>query len=143
MVDKSLIMRKLSEIEEYLVQVREYSNITQEKYQGDWRIQRIIERTLQMMVEICADITGHLISDKGLRTPTSYADGFKVLLENGLIDHGLFQVMEKMAKFRNVIVHHYDKVDAAIVVTVLQKHLDDFILFRNAILSVLRKEKEG
>lgn len=134
-------MRKLSELEEYLAQVREYSNITQEEYQGDWRIQRIVERTLQMMIEICADIAGHIISDKGLRAPASYADGFKVLLENGFIDHGHFQVMEKMAKFRNVIVHNYDKVDAGIVVTILKKHLNDFIIFRDAVLEVLRREK--
>ena len=44
--------------------------------------------------------------------------------------------MEKMAKFRNVVAHHYDRVDAAIVVTILRRHLDDFLLFRDAILAV-------
>jgi len=46
--------------------------------------------------------------------------------------------MEKMAKFRNIIIHHYDKVDEAIVVDILKTHLDDFLLFKEAILNFLR-----
>ena len=93
------------------------------------------------MIELCADITTHLISDKKLRIPNSYADAFKVLFEEGMIDKDLFGIMEKMAKFRNVIVHNYDKVDAAIVITVLKNHLDDFEQFKEAIVEVLREEK--
>jgi len=41
--------------------------------------------------------------------------------------------------FRNVIVHHYDKIDESIVITILKKHLDDFSAFKNAILTILGK----
>jgi len=33
------------------------------------------------MIESCADIAGHIISDRGYRVPTSYADTFRVLYE--------------------------------------------------------------
>ena len=78
MVDKGLVLRKLAELEEYLGQIREYTNITIERYSSDWKIQRIIERTLQIMIETCADIAGHIISDRGYRIPKSYADTFRV-----------------------------------------------------------------
>ena len=84
MVDKAVVLRKLSELETYLKQVREYSGITLQAYQADWKTQRIVERTLQMMVETCADIAGHIVSDKGMRAPTGYADTFRVLVENGI-----------------------------------------------------------
>jgi uncharacterized protein YutE (UPF0331/DUF86 family) len=45
--------------------------------------------------------------------------------------------MEGMAKFRNIVVHQYDKIDNSIVVGILKRHLDDFLNFRNAILSIL------
>lgn len=138
MVDKTLVMRKLSELEEYLNQVREFSSITLQEYTDNWKTQRIIERTLQLMIELCTDIAGHLISSERLRVPTSYADTFKVLLEGTLIDSSLYQVMERMAKFRNIVVHHYDKIDESIVVTTLREHLDDFLLFRDAILKILK-----
>lgn len=32
-----------------------------------------------MMIETCADIAGHIISDGGMRAPKSYAEGFVVL----------------------------------------------------------------
>lgn len=137
MVDKSLILRKLSELEEYLGQIREFSSIAEAEYSKDWKTQRIVERTLQIMIELAADISSHLISDKKLRVPTSYADTFKVLVEAGLIDQRLYQIMDKMAKFRNIVVHHYDKIDESIVITILQKHLDDFLVFRDAILKIL------
>ena len=139
MVDKTLILRKLAELEECLGQVKEYANITVKQYSGDWKAQRIIERTLQMMIEICADIAGHIISDKGYRVPTTYADAFRVLSENGILNKELFETMEKMAKFRNIIVHHYDKVDTEIVIGILRKDLDDFSAFKNAIVSALKK----
>lgn len=49
--------------------------------------------------------------------------------------------MERMAKFRNIVVHHYDKIDESIVVTILREHSDDFLLFRDAILKTLKRKK--
>jgi uncharacterized protein YutE (UPF0331/DUF86 family) len=136
--DKILILRKLAELEEYLGQVKEYASITVDRYSKDWKTQRVVERTLQMMIEICADIAGHIISDKGYRVPATYADTFRVLHENGILNKHLFETMEKMAKFRNIIVHHYDKVDTEIVVGILRKDLKDFSAYKNAIIKILK-----
>ena len=137
MVDKILILRKLAELEEYLGQVKEYADMTADRYSRDWKAQRVVERTLQMMIETCADVAGHIISDKGYRVPATYADTFRVLHENGLLDKELFETMEKMAKFRNIIVHHYDKVDAEVVAGILKKDLKDFSAYRDAIINIL------
>ena len=142
MVDKALVLRKLAELEEYLGQIREYTNITIERYSSDWKIQRIIERTLQIMIETCADIAGHIISDRGYRIPKSYADTFKVLQEENILEKELFETMEKMAKFRNIVVHNYDKIDASIVVNILKRHLDDFLTYKNAIINMLKEVDE-
>jgi len=139
LVDKALIYRKLSELETYLAQINEYSEITSDKYRSDWKAQRIIERTLQMMIETCADIAGHIAADGKMRPPTGYADSFRVLLENRVISPELSGVMEKMAKFRNIVVHQYEQVDAEIVVIILKKHLDDFIQFKDAVLNLFRE----
>ena len=82
MVDRTLILRKLSNLEAYLAQIQEYQDISLDVYMDDWKTQRIIERTLQMMIETCSDIAGHIISDQKYRVPTGYADTFKVLDEN-------------------------------------------------------------
>jgi uncharacterized protein YutE (UPF0331/DUF86 family) len=137
-VDKTLILRKLAELEEYLGQIKEYASMTVNRYSKDWKAQRVVERTLQMMIEICADIAGHIISDKGYRVPATYADTFRVLYENGILNKDLFETMEKMAKFRNIIVHHYDKVDTEIVIGILKKDLKDFSAYKDAIINILK-----
>ncbi len=142
MVDKPLILRKLAELDQYVRQVKEYARISVEEYQSSWKTQRIIERTLQMMIEACVDIAGHIISDKAFRTPTSYSDTFKVLHENGVLPASLFAKMDKMAKFRNVVVHHYDTIDAEIVVGILKRDLDDFLGFQKATISLLEQDHE-
>lgn len=72
--------------------------------------------------------------------PKSYADTFKVLYENKIIDKRLFGKMEKMAKFRNLIVHRYDRIDDAIIVGILKKDLNDFVKYKNAIVNILKQE---
>lgn len=140
MVDKHLILRKLTELEEYYTQLQEFSSVSLTAYQADWKTQRIIERTLQIMLERCVDIANHIISDKNLRTPKSYADTFVVLREAGVLDSQLTQTLEQMAKFRNVIVHGYDKIDAAIVVGLLKTKLTDFLAFKDRIIAFLKQE---
>ena len=141
MVDKTLLLRKLAELEKHLGQIREFSTVSVEQYSSDWKIQRIVERTLQIMIELCIDIAGHIISDRKLRVPVSYADTFKSLAEAGLITPGALDIMEKMAKFRNIVVHQYEIVDTEIVIMILQKHLNDFLVFRDAVLQFLTETR--
>ncbi len=136
-MDKTLIMRKLAELDLYLEQVREFAPVSLDDYRKDWKTQRIVERTLQMMIETCVDVANHLVADRGMRVPTSYADTFRVLAENGAMTEELASVMEKMAKFRNIIVHQYEAVDAEIVILVLRKHLVDFDGFKEAVITFL------
>lgn len=137
MVDKLLIGRKLAEMETYLSQIKGFSKVSVAEYKRNWKTQRIVERTLQIMIELCIDVANHLVSDKGMRLPTGYADTFKVLMEEKIIGKNLFKTMEKMAKFRNIIVHQYEKIDPAIVVSILHKNLDDFERYKKAIIKSL------
>ncbi len=141
MVDNTLILRKIAILEEYRWQMDEYTRISTAEYATDWKTQRIVERTLQMMIETCLDIAGHIISDGNFRTPDSYADMFAILAEQQIIDPKDQPAMSNMAKFRNIIVHQYETIDPAIVVGILQKHLDDFDRFKQSILMYLVNRK--
>ncbi len=134
MVDRDLLLRKLGDLDQYLGQVSEYRAITFDQYRGDWKTQRIVERTLQMAIEVCADIANHIIADRGLRVPATYAEAFEVLGEAGLLEAAQRDAMIRMSKFRNVIVHAYARLDPAIVVRILREHLEDFTRFKAAVL---------
>jgi uncharacterized protein YutE (UPF0331/DUF86 family) len=136
-VDKLLIGRKLTQLDTYLSQIKEFSKISIVTYKSDWKMQRIIERTLQMLIELCIDIANHIISDEGMRLPSGYADTFTVLMEKKVINRNLFKTMDKMAKFRNVVVHQYEKIDPAIVVSILHNNLKDFENYKRSIIKYL------
>lgn len=130
-------LEKTRELDEYLNQIGELSSIAHEKYSHNWKAQRIVERTLQMMIETCTDVANHIISDRGYRVPKNYGDTFQGLYENGVLVKDLFETMSKMVKFRNIVVHQYDKVDETIVMGILRKNLADFVAYRDAILKIL------
>lgn len=134
MVDRDLLLRKLADLELYLSQLSEYRGLSIEEYRGDWKTQRIVERTLQIAIEACVDIASHVIADRALRVPATYAETFEVLGDARLLEPDLRDAMVRMAKFRNVIVHEYTRVDPAIVVRILNQHLDDLARFRSAVL---------
>ena len=139
MVDRGLVLRKISELAEYQQQLQEFKGITVRQYRDDWKKQRIVERTLQMMIETCLDMANHLIADQGYRVPVSYADIFKVLGENKVLGKKLADRLEKMAKFRNVLVHQYEKIEAETIVGILKKNLGDFGQFRKAVVGFVHE----
>ena len=134
MVDRDLVRRKLAALSEYVSQVSEYRDLTVERYRADWKTQRIVERTLQMAIEVCLDIASHVVADRGLHAPATYAETFETLVQAWLMSPDLGEAMVKMTGFRNVIVHEYAGIDVEIVIRILREHLDDFRRFETEAL---------
>jgi len=59
------------------------------------------------------------ISIEGYRVPETDADLFRILIENKIIDQSQSGPLDKMAKFGNIVVHQYEKVDPSIVIGIL------------------------
>lgn len=137
MVDRGLILRKLADLDVYVRQLGEYRGVTADRYRDDWRTQRVIDRTLQIAIEACLDIANHLIADRQLRAPSTYADTFQILAEAGLLSPSLLKRMEGIAGFRNLLVHEYARLDPGRVVLLVNERLDDFAEFRQAILAAI------
>jgi uncharacterized protein YutE (UPF0331/DUF86 family) len=134
-VDRDLILRKLADLDLYLGQVSEFRDIAVEAYRADWKTQRIVERTLQMAIEVCLDIATHIIADRRLRVPATYSEAFEVLGEAGLLEPTHRDALMRMSRFRNLLVHEYARLDPAMVVRILREHLKDLPAFKTAVLS--------
>ncbi len=131
--DSPLLLRKLASLQQHRRELREYEGISAESYTADWKVQRIVERTLQMMIETCADIAAHIVAEEGLRIGQSVADTFRALGDARIVPPELVPRLVAMAGFRNLVVHQYDDVDPTVVVGVLRRHLGDFERFGAAI----------
>lgn len=133
MVNVELLKIKLAQLAEYFADLQEIQGITQEEYNSEKKIRRYVERTLHLAIECALDIGSHIIADNGWREPIDNKDIFAVLEENAVVSRGLSPRLQKMAQFRNVLVHDYAKVDPEIVYLILNKNLSDFREFIYAV----------
>lgn len=124
-VDRDVLTSLLKLLEEYLQDLRQAQNLSWEEFAGSKVTRRYVERTFQLAIECCLDIGSHIISDERLREPEDNRDIFAVLAENGVIPGPALPQLQKMAQFRNLIVHVYARIDPALVYDALEKRLDD------------------
>ncbi|MFP4392817.1 MAG: type VII toxin-antitoxin system HepT family RNase toxin [Desulfohalobiaceae bacterium] len=141
MINHDVLLRLLSSIESYVSDLRNAQDLNYSNFMSDIRAQRFVERTLQIAVEACLDTMHHIISDQKWREPDSYADAFMVLAQNHVLSLEQARRFSLMARFRNKLVHHYEKVDPEQVFTIFEKHLNDFDEFVASIRSWLQQSK--
>ncbi len=125
----------------YLKEERDRLRSFQE-YQENVRLRRAVERSLQISIEACLDIGRRLIALEGFRFPEDNKDVFQVLAEEGVVPRELLPALLDMARFRNIVVHNYAKLDDARVYGILKKRLGDFDAYARAIVEYLT-EKAG
>jgi len=73
--------------------------------------------------EAALDICNHLAARRGARSPEDYADCMAVLQEIGAIGPDLRDRLARMARFRNLLVHVYARVDDGEVYRVIDEYL--------------------
>jgi len=110
-------------------------------YLDNKMLRRAVERALQVTAEACLDIGRRLIALEGFRYPEDNKDVFQVLREEGVVPQELLPSLVDMARFRNLIVHDYAKIDDAKVYGILKKRLGDFDEYARAIVAYLERQE--
>ena len=137
MLNHEVIESKLRFLREYLNDLKEYESISLNDYQTNKKDQRFVERTLHLACECCLDIAAHIISRKGFREPKDNKDFFGVLFENNIISVPVREAMVKMAKFRNIVVHDYARIEPGIIIGILKKDIGDFKQFAREVINYI------
>lgn len=132
-MQNGVIQNKLARIEVYLTKLQEIIPDGFKEFEKDWKTQMIAERGLQILIEIIIDVANRLIAINNWGLTTSSADSIRLLVLKKVISSE--EPYLKMIKFRNFIVHDYDKVDNAIVYSILTENLGDIRKFREEILN--------
>ena len=102
-------------------------------YRDDVKLRRAVERSLQVAAEISLDIGRRIIALEGFRYAEDNQDVFRVLAAEQVVSQQLLDSLLNMARFRNLIVHDYAKIDDAKVYEILKHRLGDFDAFAEAI----------
>ena len=115
MVDAELLSRKISNLSHYISELQSAEDINWEKYSTDTRSKAFVERYLHLSIEEIFDIANHIVSFCRWREPSGYRDLLLVLHEHGVIPKEHLTTFQNMASFRNMLVHHYEKIDDEVV----------------------------
>ncbi len=113
------------------------------EYVDNTRLRKAVERSLQVAVEACLDVGRRLIALEGFRYPEGNRDVFQVLGEEEAVPQELLPALLDMARFRNLIVHDYAKIDDAKVYGILKKRTGDFDEYARAIVAYLERREQG
>jgi uncharacterized protein YutE (UPF0331/DUF86 family) len=133
MPENAVIQRKLEIFDTTLNHLKGYLPVSYEKLCEDWGLQKIVERSLQILVEIMIDIAQRIIAKRGDAAPQVSADAIRALKKYGIVRDD--DIYIKMVRFRNFLVHNYDSLDTAILYEIVTKRLTDFEQFKHDILS--------
>lgn len=92
---------------------------------------------LLIAIEAALAICFHVSAKQLYRIPNEYAGCFSSLEQAGLIAPDLSTRLQQMARFRNLLVHVYWKIDYGQVYDIIAARLDDLRTFRAAMIELI------
>lgn len=121
-----VIINKCEVIRNCLRRIHEEYDGCEEQLDVNYTKQDSIILNLQRACEAAIDLGMRLVRMKQLGVPQTTREVFDLLARHKVISHDLSQRLQKMVGFRNIAVHNYEKVDLAVVRSILKNNLGDF-----------------
>ena len=137
-VDNKLF--RLKEISKILDELR---LVSKEKFVKDTTLNSSAMFNLLIGVTIILDVGQHLLTQFAQKTAREYKEVIRFLGEEKILPDAFVRDNEKMASFRNMLVHEYDKVDLNFVYEYLQKAPDVFREFARYFVEFMEKRIGG
>lgn len=138
------LLAQLKLLQQYLDTLYKVRKHTREEYLKDEILQGAAERYLQLAIETCINIGNRILSleqfTQNFKAPETYSEIFAKLAELNIINTAEKEQFQKMAKFRNRLVHIYWELDAEFVYSLLHTNLGDFEMFLKLIAAYLEKQ---
>jgi uncharacterized protein YutE (UPF0331/DUF86 family) len=136
-LDKSVIIARLARLDEYVSRLKRFENLGLEDYLNDYDLQAIVERNLQLSIQVCIDIANYVIARRKLTFPAEQENIFTMLGREGILPQKLAGRIKGMVNFRNILVHDYTEIDSEKVYIILKQGLIDFSDFARAIIKFM------
>ncbi len=138
MVNRSVIIKKISLIRHNLSRLKDKETVSLESLKNDLDIQDIVLHNLQLAIQGCIDVGSHVISDEGWGVAGSLNEIFYILRDKGVIKVDLTKRMVSIVGFRNILVHEYEDINFDIVYNILHHHLRDINEYLLAIVNYFK-----
>jgi len=136
-LNMDLIQDRFQDIQQSLERLEQIRALPQDVFVADQDILDVTCYRLLVAIEAALQICFHISARRLKHVPEEYAECFAILGEAGILPQDLGENLQRMALFRNMLVHVYWKVDYDQVYHILQDHLGDLRAFIRAIGELL------
>lgn len=136
-LNQELILTRCHEIEESLGRLEKIAKKPRSDFLEDRDVQDIACYRLLVAIEAALGLCYHVSAKKLTKVPGEYAECFAILADAGIISWELSEGLQRMARFRNLLVHMYWKVDYGSVHEIIQHNLNDLRHFSKLVAGLL------
>ena len=137
MLNQELILSRCREIEDSLARLEKIKKTAKEEFLKDRDAQDIACYRLIVAIEAALSMCCHISAKRLKKVPEEYAECFAILSDAGIIPAILSENLQKMARFRNLLVHMYWKIDYGAVYGIVKNNMEDLRAFSGAVASLV------
>jgi len=136
-LNPDLVRSRCQEIEESISRLDKIKKKTKEDFLNDRDQQDIASYRLLIAIEAALNLCYHVAAKRLKKVPEEYAECFAILSDAGIIPVDLSERLQKTARFRNLLVHMYCKIDYSTVYEIIQNNLGDLNQFSRVVAGLL------
>ncbi len=111
MIDRDRVTAYISEIKVALDNLKNYAGFDRQTFLSSPITIRDTKYCFIIAEQAAIDLCYHLTAKLLKKAPSDYGNCFELLEETGKFDKETLRCMANIAKFRNLLVHHYIRVD--------------------------------
>jgi uncharacterized protein YutE (UPF0331/DUF86 family) len=136
-LNEDLVRARCTEIYDSLGRLERFRSVSKSQFLADQDMLDLACYRLLIAIEASLSLCYHVSAKRLQKVPEEYADCFAQLGKGGIIPLDLSERLQKMARFRNLLVHVYWKIDYERVYDVVQRDLGELRHFAAAVAQLL------
>jgi len=131
------IRQKIGKIKEYMKYIDDLGEDCDKKFTIDPFYRGALLYYLYLMADTCIELAEMIIKERELRPPQSYSDAFDILGDHEIMDKEFAYSFAKIAGFRNLLAHDYEKIDSKKICQDILKKIPDVKQFLQQVQQAL------
>ena len=139
-MNKQDVQISFDTIDDNLEKLETLRGLSHDEFMADFRNIDATVRILQTSIQALADISRYVIRSLGLPSADAYRQVPVVLADAGYFDQTATAIYDKMVRFRNLVVHHYYRVDPEEIYNILTENLSDLQKWRTTLLEIIEAD---
>ena len=135
---KDVLTGKIQSIHRCVKRAKEEYENLKDNFRNDFSRQDAAILNVIRACEQAIDFASYLIRTRKLGIPNDSSEAFSLLESGRIISPELSEKLQNIVSFRNTVIQEYQKINIDIVVSVIQKDLNNLVRFTDAVVKDVR-----